>query len=52
MIPQGRHEDMEPPECDSDDVFVECDCCYNEAIEGDNLCKQCRMEQDELDENP
>ena len=52
MIPDGSHERMEPPDCDRDDVFVECDCCHNEAAEGDSLCKQCREEQDELDETP
>jgi len=48
MIPQGRHEDMEPPECDSDDVFVECDYCSAMAKDEDSLCSDCRKEADEM----
>ena len=48
MIPQGRHEDMEPPECDSDDERVQCEHCYWEAQDGGWLCEKCQREADEM----
>lgn len=48
MIPQGRHEDMEPPECDSDDEPPECDHCTNPAIDGDSLCADCAADFDAI----
>lgn len=48
MIPDDRTENMEPPDCDADGVFVECDCCHNESLDGDTLCQQCRKEADEM----
>lgn len=56
MIPDDRTESMEPPECNADDVRVECDCCHNEAVDGDSLCRECREEADSIngisDETP
>ena len=48
MIPQGRHEDMEPPECDSDDVPPMCDYCDSDAMNESTLCPDCQREADEM----
>jgi len=48
MIPDGSHERMEPPECDSDDEQVQCEHCYWEAQDGGWLCEKCQREADEM----
>ncbi len=48
MIPDGSHEQMEPPECDADDVRMECQYCDREATSGDALCTDCAAEFDEM----
>ena len=45
MIPQGRHEDMEPPESDAD---RECECCNAIVTDDDELCPDCQREADEM----
>jgi len=48
MISQGRHEDMEPPECDADDLQPMCDYCSAMAKDEDSLCSDCRKEADAI----
>jgi len=50
MISQCRHEDMEPPECDSDDDSRECEHCYEQAEDDSLLCASCQQEADEMNE--
>ena len=48
MIPDGSHERMEPPECDSDDVPLMCDHCDRDAMDESTLCPDCQREADEI----
>lgn len=43
-----RHEDMEPPECDMDDMPIECEHCGKEAEDEYTMCAACRRESDEI----
>ena len=43
-----RHEDMEPPECDMEDMRVECEFCNKDAAEDDTQCADCRRESDAI----
>ena len=49
MIPQGRHEDMEPPDCNRRDDDWFCEQCgsllRDDATE---LCPDCEQERDEV----
>ena len=45
MIPQGSHEQMEPPESDAD---RECECCNAVVTDDDELCSDCQREADEM----
>jgi len=50
MIPQGRHEDMEPPDCsrrDDDDWFCE-QCGSLLRDDATDYCPDCQRERDEM----
>ena len=48
MIPQGRHEDMEPSDCDMDDQPVMCGQCFQQAEDECTLCAECQKESDAI----
>jgi hypothetical protein len=39
---------MEPPDCNSDDDFIECEHCYEQAEDDGPLCASCQQEADEM----
>jgi hypothetical protein len=48
MIPDDRTEDMEPPDCDMDDMRIECEHCDKDAADDDTQCADCRRESDAI----
>jgi hypothetical protein len=48
MIPDDRTENLEPPDCNTDDSPVMCDQCFAQAEDECTLCAECQREADAI----